>query len=258
MKTKIARSSTGTVPWWQDLFIARYLREMLGTIPAKRTLAEARFIIKALDLERGDSLLDICCGFGRHLIPLAKRGIKTTGVDICPEYLQEAEQKAKKARVKLNLICEDARKIRLNGKFSGVINMATSIGYFERETDNFKMIKNAYEATKPGGGFLLETMNRDWLARYHSGKDWVEAGDYKILKEREFDFYTGRINSTLTFIRKGEQVQKEISLRHYCFHELRGYFRKAGFEEVTAYGGIDFSPLTFDSRMLFIVGKKPR
>lgn len=258
MKTKVAKSSTRTPPWWQGLFQGGCYRVILDNISPKQTLAEVKFIVKALDLKKGDSLLDICCGTGRHLIPIAKRGIKTTGVDLSPEYLQEAARKAEKAKVNLNLICEDTRKIKFRDRFSGVINMWTSIGFFDRETENFKVIKKAFEALKPGGRFLLHTANRDQIIRNFTRRDWWNIGDYKILDEREFDFASGRMNSTRTFIRKGEEVQKEISLRIYCFHELREYFRKAGFEEVTVYGGRDFSPLTFDSPMLFIVGKKLR
>lgn len=258
MKTKIAQSSTRTAPWWQELFRGGHFRSVFDIIPPKQTLSQVRFIIKALDLKKGDSLLDICCGIGRHLIPLAKRGIKPTGVDVCPEYLQEAEREGRGAKVKLNLICEDARKIKFHNKFSGAINMWTSIGFFEREADNYRVIENAHQALKSGGGFLLQTLNRDWLARNYSRKHWWEARDYKVLEEREFDLASSRLNMVWSFNRRGEEVQKKISIRIYCFHELREHFRKAGFEEITAYGGIDFSALTFDSPVLFIVGKKVR
>ena len=258
MRTEVSRRSGKLAPWWQGLFQGGCYRVILDNISPKQTLAEVEFIVKALDLKKGDSLLDICCGIGRHLIPLARRGIKTTGVDLCLEFIQEAERKAKRSKVKLDLICEDARKIKFRNRFSGVINMWGSIGYFEREADNFKLIRKAYEALKPGGKFLLHPINRDWIAKNFVKRQWYRAGSYKILEERELDFATGRVNSTWTFIRNGEQVQKNVSIRIYCFHELREYFRKAGFKEVTVYGGRDFSPLSFDSPMLFIVGKKPR
>jgi len=257
-KKKNVQPSSKTVPWWRELFKGGFYRVILNSIPPKQTLAEVKFIAKALELKKGDSLLDVCCGIGRHLIPIAKRGIKTTGVDLSPEYLQEAARKAEKARVNLNLICEDIRKIKFRNRFSGVINMWASIGFFDREIDNFKVIKAAYQALKPGGRFLLHTANRDQIIRNFIRRDWWNVGDCKILDEREFDLAAGRMNSTRTFIWQGKEVQKKISLRIYCFHELREYFRKAGFEEIAVYGGRDFSPLTFDSPMLFIVGKKPR
>jgi len=257
-KKKTVQPSSKTVPWWQDSFMARVLRPTFDNIPPKQTLAEVRFIIKALDLKKGDSLLDICCGFGRHLLPLAKKGLKATGVDICEDYLQEAEREAQKSNVRVNLICEDCRKIEFSNTFAGAINVFTSFGFFEKEADNFKVLKNAYDALKPGGRFLLQTINRDWIARNYARRGWGEVGDYRILEERELDFASSRINATLTFIGKGEQVQKKRSLRIYCFHELREYFNKAGFQEITAYGGLDFSPVSFDSRELLIVGKKPR
>jgi ubiquinone/menaquinone biosynthesis C-methylase UbiE len=252
------RRSGELAPWWQEFFKEGAFRPLFDIYPRRSTGAEVRFILKALKLRKGDSLLDICCGIGRHLIPLAKRGIKVTGVDLCPEYLEEAEKRAKRAKVKINLLNRDARKIRLDNRFSGAINMWTSIGYFEKEAENFSVIKNAYRALRPGGAFLVHTLNRDWIARNFAKRAWCWVGEGKAMEEREVDFATARLNSTWTFVRNGKEVQKRLSLRMYCFHELREYFRRAGFEEVTAYGGIDFSPLAFDSRMLFIVGKKPR
>jgi ubiquinone/menaquinone biosynthesis C-methylase UbiE len=89
MKAKTVQSSAKSAPWWQDFFQGGFFRPFFDTIPPRRALAEVRFIMKALDLKKGDSLLDICCGIGRHLIPLARRGIKTTGVDLCLEFTQE-------------------------------------------------------------------------------------------------------------------------------------------------------------------------
>ena len=257
-KKKTVQTPSKIVPWWQELFRGGYFRSIMDNIPSRRTMQQVRFIMKALELKNRGSVLDICCGTGRHLIPLVKRGIKATGVDLCPVYVQEAERKAKKAKAELNLICEDARNIKFHEEFSGAINMWTSIGFFEKETDNFRVIKKAYEALKPGGGFLLDTVNRDGLVRNFTRKHWWESGDYRVLQESEFDLTTARLNMIWTFNGKGEEIHKEISVRIYCFHELREYFEKAGFEEVTAYGAFDFSPLSIDSGRLLIVGKKPR
>ena len=231
---------------------------MFDVYPRKWTGSEVRFILKALKLRKGDSLLDICCGIGRHLIPIAKKGIRVTGVDLCSEYLQEAEKRAKRSKVRLKLVHGDAKKIKFHSRFSGAINMWTSIGFFEKEADNFRVIKNAYEALRPGGAFLVHTVNRDWISKNFDRRDWWRVGEGKVMEEREVDFATARVNSTWTFVRNGKQIQKGISLRVYCFHELREHFRKAGFGEVAVYGGTDFSPLTFDSRMLYVVGKKSR
>src|SRR2546422_6505853 len=43
---------------------------------------------------QGSSILDLCCGHGRHAIPLAQRGYKVTGQDLSEVFLREAEKEA--------------------------------------------------------------------------------------------------------------------------------------------------------------------
>lgn len=45
------------------------------------------------------SALDVGCGLGRHCHELAEKGIETTGIDISPEYLQRAREKAHEAGI---------------------------------------------------------------------------------------------------------------------------------------------------------------
>ena len=50
--------------------------------------------ILALANFSGDSVLDLCCGPGRHSIPLAERGMEVTGVDASSFLLTKAKQRA--------------------------------------------------------------------------------------------------------------------------------------------------------------------
>ncbi len=46
-----------------------------------------------LDEMKGDPLLDVACGTGRHLTYLAERGHRVIGVDLVPEMIEKARQK---------------------------------------------------------------------------------------------------------------------------------------------------------------------
>ncbi len=43
------------------------------------------------------AVLDLCCGIGRHSIPLAKQGVRVTGVDRSPSLLGHARRYASEA-----------------------------------------------------------------------------------------------------------------------------------------------------------------
>jgi len=39
--------------------------------------------------------LDLCCGIGRHSVPLAERGYQVTGIDLSPVLIARARELAK-------------------------------------------------------------------------------------------------------------------------------------------------------------------
>ena len=56
--------------------------------------AEAEEFINRLDLKRGERVLDIACGTGNLTIPAARLGADVTGVDIAPNLLEQARERA--------------------------------------------------------------------------------------------------------------------------------------------------------------------
>jgi 2-polyprenyl-3-methyl-5-hydroxy-6-metoxy-1,4-benzoquinol methylase len=61
---------------WADLFPFEFGET---AITAGETQVER--VIALSGVERGD-VLDLACGPGRHAVPLAKRGLRVTGVDL--------------------------------------------------------------------------------------------------------------------------------------------------------------------------------
>lgn len=60
---------------------------------------EVTFLIDALGLEPGMTVLDVGCGPGRHCVALAKRGIRAIGVDISERFVAVAEELAEREGV---------------------------------------------------------------------------------------------------------------------------------------------------------------
>ena len=76
----------------QDLFwqtVPLFDREHLEAAPA-----EVDALISLLGIVSPATVLDLCCGVGRHSLELARHGFQVTGVDRTAAYLQTARGRA--------------------------------------------------------------------------------------------------------------------------------------------------------------------
>src|SRR5437016_4273852 len=119
-------------PWYELLFGEDYLRHF--RTPPERTAQEVEQILQRLDLPPGSAVLDLCCGYGRHTIPLAQHGYRMTGQDLSDVLLQQARTDAEARGVHVQWVQSDMRRVPFEKEFDAVINIWTSFGYLENET----------------------------------------------------------------------------------------------------------------------------
>jgi len=242
--------------WWNDFFVT--FRPVFNIIPPKSTNAQVRFIIDRLKLRRGRSFLDCPCGIGRIALPLAKKGIRVTGVDIMPSYLDEMAQYAARRKVAIKGIQADMRRINFINEFHAGANMWTSFGFFQKESDNMLVLKKMYEALKPGGRFLLHLINRDYIISDFRDSDWFTAGDVKVMHANRFDYATSILTTDWHFIHKGQEKTHQVMLRLYSHHELIAMFQRVGFVNIEGYGSVKGESVSRDRHFIYLVGTKPK
>ncbi|UCC78537.1 MAG: class I SAM-dependent methyltransferase [Candidatus Zixiibacteriota bacterium] len=242
--------------WWDDFFPA--FRPYFGLISEKQTNAQVRYIMKKLNLKPGMKFLDCACGIGRISLPLAKKGVRVTGVDITQSYLDELSKRAKRKGLKINVARADMRRINYYSEFDADGNLGGSFGYFEKESDNRLVLKKMYRALKPGGKFMLHVINRDWIMANYQTRDWQKVADTKMMEERHFDYRTSTNYATWHIIKDGREESFNLSVRIYSFHELIAMFESVGFTDIEGYGSINDDPISRDSVMTYIFGSKPK
>ena len=243
-----------TENWWDEFFTE--FRPFFAKISPQVTNAEVKFYIEKMNLKKGSSFLDCPIGIGRIAIPLAKKGIKITGVDIMPSYLAELSEKASKAKLPIKLFHLDMRKINFENQFDAVGNLWTSFGYFKKESDNMLVLKKLYKALKPGGKFVIQVINRDWIMKNFASNGWSEIAGAKVLEKRNFDFEKSISTSEWIFIKDGQEKSIETYIRMYSFHEFKQMLEKVGFTNIVGYGSLKSEPINFDSREMFIFADK--
>ncbi len=227
----------------------------LINIPVEKTMEEVDNIERLLRLKKGDRILDLCCGIGRHAIELARRGYNVTGVDVSPAMLEYAKKCMQKEKVNCRFILCDMREIDFKNEFDACINMFTAFGYFDDE-ENKLVLENVYRALVPGGKFLMELVNRDWIIRNYREHDWECWDDTIILEERNFDPATSINYSRVIFIKNGKKHHREIKLRVYSYHELKKLLREVGFKNIEGYDRWSENKITIDTSRMVIFANK--
>jgi SAM-dependent methyltransferase len=131
--------------------------------------AEANYVRALIQRHHGDaqSLLDLGCGTGRHVLLLAEAGYRVTGVDRSAEMLAVARADVAGASPErtLRLACSgaapeftngDVRAVRIGQKFDVVVSLFHVISYQTSNQDLQAAFATAKEHLKPGGVFIFD------------------------------------------------------------------------------------------------------
>jgi SAM-dependent methyltransferase len=78
----------------RDAMLAPWIAGDFGAIARTIGLREAESFVARMGLEPDARVLDIACGTGNVTIPLARRGVVATGLDMTPRLLEEARARA--------------------------------------------------------------------------------------------------------------------------------------------------------------------
>lgn len=210
-----------------------FYRPMLSP---ERSDKETEFLIKALDMRAGDSVLDVCCGFGRHTNRLASRGMKVTGLDISEGFLQIARQEAEDLANRPQYILSDMRNISFSKEFDHILSLFTSFGYYDDET-NLKIIKTMRKALKDNGQFCIETINRDTLLKNFKECIYTEIGENIQIDRSCFDSVSGRITTRRLIYLNRQFKIKDYFIRVYNPSEITLLLKCAGFKNIKLYAG---------------------
>jgi SAM-dependent methyltransferase len=264
-----------TEGWWRGFFDDAYrflYGELLG--PA-RTGREVAALSTLLGLREGTRVLDLCCGDGRHCVPLARRGCRVTGLDASAVLLQSARERCWAAtpspagpwaeRVLPGnhpgpaLVLGDARALPLRGaSFDAAICLFNSIGYAGDEGTR-ALFNEAARVLRPGGRLLVECdpLERALASSGGEGVRTREAAQVRgVPVEIERWIEAGWQRAVFRWEEEG--VRRERSLQHRLHPSglLRGWLEAAGLARVLLFGGWDGRPFEAGCANLLLLAQK--
>jgi ubiquinone/menaquinone biosynthesis C-methylase UbiE len=211
-------------------------------------------------LNKNGTVLDLCCGTGRHSIILSQHGWKMIGLDLSKNLLAIAKRKMKRKKAEFPLIRADMRYFPFrNHVFNAVINMFTSFGYLPSETEDMKTLNEVNRVLKENGLFLVDVVNQDYVTNVYKERDWAEFAPFYLLEKRCLDLPKSMLLSEWTIIKKNTKEVRHIQhdLRLYSFQKLGKMLSEVGLRVKEVYGGYDNKKFNSDaSRMILLAQKR--
>lgn len=238
-------------PWFREWFGETYL-----DVYPHRDREEARravelFVDVAAPVRGGGRVLDLACGAGRHLAPLAQAGFRPIGLDLSWPLLRRAA-----ASFDGPLVRADMRAVPLAaGTMDAVVQFFTSFGYFEARSEDRRVLEEVRRVLRSGGTFLMDFLNAEKVRSELVPRD-----------ERTVDGRTVRQRRWL----EGEAVVKRIEVeepggeapeihhervRLYRPEELEEMMEACGLQVRGRAGGYDGRPFDDDAPRLLLTGE---
>ncbi|MDP4115212.1 MAG: class I SAM-dependent methyltransferase [Bacteroidota bacterium] len=211
-------------------------------------------IARNIQIPDKGTVLDLACGAGRHSILFAKRGYKVTSVDLSKNLLEIARNEAKIENVELNLIRCDIRKFTTDIEFDLVLNLFTSFGYFENDSENFAIFDTVYTSLKKDGFFVFDYLNKDFVEKNIVPEDVTVNNGTTILQTRQIT--GGRVVKNIKIQKEDKELSFLESVRLYSKDILVDELESRRFKVNNIFGDLNGNKFNKDSDRVIIIAKK--
>ena len=108
---------------------------------------------------QGGSVLELGCGTGRKLIPIASDGHPCVGMDFSSDMLAEAQRKANERGVTVEWLHGDMRAFDLGRTFDFVFIAANSLLHLHEAEDLVSCFESVRRHLAPGARFVFDVFN---------------------------------------------------------------------------------------------------
>ena len=240
--------------WYQTWFDTPYYHILYQD----RDIAEATLFLQNLlaylKLEQHQSILDVACGKGRHALYLASQGFQVTGIDLSPNSISFAQKEAKSKSLEVKFYVHDMRT-PAHKQAAVVLNLFTSIGYFEDKNDSQKAIQAFYDSTAAGGYVVIDFLNAPSVKQGLLADEVVTKGGVKFTLKRAFE--AGRIQKDISFNDNGVSYAFQERVAALGLADFKQMLEAVGFSVQDVFGDYTLKPFVAETaERLILVARK--
>ena len=241
-----------------NVFFDGYYKDVWrALIPEALTKAEVDYFINEAGLTAGSKVLDLMCGYGRHALSLARKGINVAAVDNLTAYVNEIREIAERENLTLSAFREDVMQFNSDDKYDLVICMGNSMSFFNEE-DSGKLFSKISAYLKPDGKAIFNS----WIIAeivYKQFKDnfWATIGNIKCLYNSKYFISPARIETESIFIAPDGNTEVKHAIDYiYSLNETEAMLNKSGLVVKDLWSVPGKKKFTLGEPRVYIVAEK--
>jgi SAM-dependent methyltransferase len=239
------------------------LPAIYDSVPAYATRRDVQFYVDEAR-DAGGTVLEVGCGTGRILLPIARAGQTIDGLDASPQMLAHCRAKLgdepDAIRRRVSLHRGDARTFDLGRQFDLVIAPFRVVQHLTTVEDQLGFLDSVARHLAPGGRLTFDVFNPNFHALVSADGTEREDTPATILPDGRSFRRAGRVArvrwidqvSEIELIyyisgRPGGQAERHVQsfdMRWFLRAELIHLLARGGFRVRSIYGDFDRSPLT--------------
>ncbi len=221
-------------------FEGSYKEIWRSIIPEEMTSKEVDFILKYFNLKKGDKVLDLMCGYGRHAIALARQGVPVTAVDNLADYIDEINGISVNEKLPVKGVVADTLQYKIDEEYDLAMCMGNSLNFFNAG-DVKQLLANIHLHLKPRAHLLINTWSLAEIAiKSFVTRAWDEVNNVKHICESRYLFHPTRIESTSIFLKPDGSTETRQAIDYvFSLAEMESLLNDSGFalEEVYSIPG---------------------
>ena len=247
------------------------LGELYDHIPLYQARRDVEFYVQEA-LGHGGRVLELGCGTGRILIPIARGGAEITGVDNsrrmldrCREQLSAEEREV---RGKVKLVQADMRELNLGQRFSTVLIPFRPFQHLVAISDQIATLEGIHRHLESGGRVIFDVFNPNikYLVQDRTAEQ-EDTPEVQLPDNRSFR-RAGRVAAVhiveqyseielIYYVRGADGSEQRLVhgflMRWFWQHEMEHLLARCGFRVKAVFGDWNRAPLTDQSaEMIFI------
>jgi SAM-dependent methyltransferase len=217
----------------------------------------------------GGPVLELACGSGRLLAPLARAGFEVTGVDSSAPMLERAHARLATDGLEAALVQQRLQALEVDGRFRTIIIGLDSFGLLIRQDEQLAALRAAKAHASHDGRLVLDLANGNLRGSSEPPEELIH--DLTMP-----DPQTGRLITKFVLRRPKPSEQTDELMFFYDEQDERGYLRRnmvelqlrwftrfelelllqtAGWQVEEVYGNYDLDPFGPNSDRLIMVAR---